>query len=126
MQGPQVLVVEDEPLISELIMFALEDEGVAAVCASGPDEADAEMARHGATLRVLVTDVNLKASRSGFDVARDARRRMPEIFVIYTTGHAEADIGMEGVRGGMTVPKPYLPTLVAGRVAALARQAGRY
>lgn len=118
---PTVLIVEDEPLICALLVEALEDDGVVATCAATPDEADGELARHGASLRILVTDINLRAVRTGFDVARAARKALPGLTVFYVTGHAEADTGAQGVPGGVVVPKPYLPGELAQRIANLLR-----
>lgn len=126
MSDAQVLIVEDEPLICELIYAALEDEDLRVACAADPDKAFEALDANEASLRLLVTDVNLRSHLTGFDVAREARRRIPEIFVIYTTGHAEADIREHGVAGGMMVPKPYSPVDLAGRIAALVKVAGQY
>jgi CheY-like chemotaxis protein len=122
----QVLVVEDEPLICELITSALEDEGVVIACASNADEALAELDRNGASLLVLLTDINLGTRLTGFDVAREARRRIPHLFVLYATGHAEADIATHGVAGSMMVPKPYMVVQLAQQIAELVKVAGRY
>lgn len=87
----EILIVEDEPLICDLLLSALEDEGLDVAYPVSPSEAAVQLKRQSAALRVLVTDVNLKFSSTGFDVARDAQRRLPAIAVLYTTGHAEAN-----------------------------------
>jgi DNA-binding response OmpR family regulator len=122
----RVLVVEDEPMICELLVEALEEEGMAPTCAANYAEAADALAAHATTLKVLVTDINLGGGPDGFAVARCAREVAPDMFVLYVTGHAEADIGSQGVEGAMVIPKPYTPTKLAGRIAALARLAGTY
>lgn len=109
----EILIVEDEPLICDLLLSALEDEGLDVACPVSPSEAAVQLKRHSAALRVLVTDVNLKFSSTGFDVARDAQRRLPAIAVLYTTRHAEADIGAQGVDGGDDGGEA-LPSFAAG------------
>ena len=126
MAGPKVLVVEDEPFICELISDALGDEGVDVVCAGSFNDAVDALANHGTGIVLLLTDINLGGVRDGFDVAAEARRVNPEMFVLYTSGHAEAEVVSRGVPGAMVVPKPYSPTELAGRIGALARVAGTH
>ena len=124
MAGRKVLVVEDEPLICELITDALQDEGVETICAGNFEEAIEALAEHAAQIVVLFTDIALGGGGDGFEVADEARRRNPNIFVLYTSGHAEAEVRARGVPGGMAVPKPYSPTELAGRIASLTVVAG--
>lgn len=120
-----VLIVEDEPLICELLVDALQDEGVAAECAGSYDEAVTALASD-CGFKVLVTDVHLGPGADGFAVALRAREVRPEIFVLYVTGHAAAEVASKGVDRAMVVPKPYLPLQLAGQIAALARVAGTF
>ncbi len=123
MSAPIVLVVEDEPLVSELMAEALNDEGVHVLCAASFSEACELLKTRGAEIRVLFTDINLGPPPDGFAVAVEARRVNPAIFVLYTSGHAEAEVGDRGVPGAMVVPKPYQVRPLASRIAALAKVA---
>lgn len=124
--GPRVLVLEDEALVCDLVVEALQDEGVETLCANDPATALELLASHRATLRVILTDVNLGAAMDGFEVAREARRLIPDIFVLYATGYAEADFATRSVPGAMIAPKPFALHEVASRIAALARVVGTY
>jgi len=124
--APRILVLEDEALVCDLVVEALLDEGVETLCANDPAAALELLASHRASLRVLLTDVNLGAAMDGFEVAREARRLIPHIFVLYATGHAEADIAAKGVAGAMIAPKPFALHELAGRLAALACVVGKY
>jgi DNA-binding NtrC family response regulator len=85
--GVDVLVVDDDPLICEVIGQALEDARLRTRCARSDQEAyGALLGAPG--LRALVVDVNLGVGTTGFDVARVARRTHPGLVVVYISGEA--------------------------------------
>jgi CheY-like chemotaxis protein len=83
-ESPIVLVAEDESLVRDLIEAVLEDSGFALrLAATGREAIDALDAQRVAA---LVTDIDLGAGCSGWEVAAHARARDPALPVIYMSG----------------------------------------
>ncbi|MBI4617504.1 MAG: response regulator [Planctomycetes bacterium] len=92
----RVLVVDDDPLITDLLKSALEDRflvDVARTC----DEATAGLAR--SSYQVVVTDV-LMEGKSGLDLLDDIRQRFQEVDVIVITAYATLKIAIEALNKG--------------------------
>jgi CheY-like chemotaxis protein len=69
-----ILVVEDEALIADIVVSGLEDAGYAVVTARTAEDAIGILQQDNATLRAVITDVNLAPDKlTGWDVARRAR-----------------------------------------------------
>ncbi len=115
MDKPKVLLVEDEPLILEVIKESLEDGGFAVTAVATGEEAVAAL-ESGSPFHGLVTDVFLTGPVTGWELAKIARGAFPTIAVVYETGHGEADWPVEGVPGSVLISKPFAPAQV---VAAL-------
>lgn len=88
--GMDVLLVEDEPLVRELLAECLADAGLAV--AEAPNaEAALEALRAagpggGGPPRVLVTDVDLGRGMDGLALVAEVRRRWPGVGVVVMTG----------------------------------------
>jgi CheY-like chemotaxis protein len=106
--GPRtrVLLVEDEPLVSEVVAEALADQGFTVETATNAVEALHRL-RTGLPIDILFTDVVLPGDMDGATLARRARELMPHLPVIYTSGRRHVIKGLEPVEGAMFVPKPY-------------------
>jgi CheY-like chemotaxis protein len=108
-----VLVVEDDPLIREIMLDVLEDEGFNALCAEGTNEAIAKIEHnHGDEISAIFADIDLGDRGGGYEVARCARLVKPGIRIIYTSGGAREDFMKERVEGAIFVQKPYVPSQV--------------
>lgn len=102
--SPPLLLVEDGPLNLVSTQKALEEEGYRVVAA-----------RHSAlALNVLaqpvcglITDIRLPGPFDGWDIAREARARWPDLPVVYVTGECEDDWIEKGVPGSLILQKPY-------------------
>jgi CheY-like chemotaxis protein len=70
---PLILLVEDEFLISEMLVEALEGAGFSTLVASNGDGAIKLFEENCDTIRGLVTDINLDDGMNGWDLARAAR-----------------------------------------------------
>ena len=101
----RVLLVEDEPLISDLAVEALEEQGFVVEVVSNAFDALRRLAS-GRTIDILFTDINLAGGVDGVELARRARQLLPDLPVIYTSGRCTMD-RLERVEGAMFVPKPY-------------------
>lgn len=82
----QVLLVDDEPLVRELVQAALEEEGFEVATARSDTEAYARLDQEARSFAALVTDINLGCLTTGFDVAARARDLHPGIRIVYMTG----------------------------------------
>ena len=79
-----VLVLEDEPLVRELLADTLRADGYS-VCAAETAAEAVELAEELERLDVLVTDVLLPRS-SGFEVALRLRAERPPLGLVFVTG----------------------------------------
>jgi CheY-like chemotaxis protein len=115
-----VLLVDDEPLIQDLLRSALEDGGFSVVLAGTDEEALAALeARAARDFAGVITDVNLRSQRTGWDVARRARQLCPTLPILYVTGDSEHDWPAQGVPSSMVIPKPFAPAQVVVALATL-------
>lgn len=94
----KVLIVDDENLCSGFLALALEGEGFECQSAFRAEEAIklAESFRP----EFLITDLMLKDSKDGSDVARELMRTLPEIRVLFISGMPEEMVlrRTEGIR----------------------------
>ena len=115
-----VFVVEDEPIIQELLEDALADGGFAVAKATAGAEAIGMLELPTAAYRALVTDINLPpGTLTGWDVAKRARELQPEMPVVYMTGAAAQDWTSKGVPNSVLVPKPFAPAQIVTAVSQL-------
>jgi CheY-like chemotaxis protein len=105
--GPQLLYVEDEPLIREVGSTTLEDAGFKVLAIESGAEAIKILEERGADFKALVTDIDLFKGPDGWLVAKYARELFPQIPVIYVSGGSAGDWPSMGVPGSIMVAKPY-------------------
>ncbi len=103
-----VLIVEDEDQVRVLAESYLREQGHQTVSAANAEEALAvfEVVER---IDVLFTDLNLRGGvHSGLEVAEQARKRQPDLAVLYATGQAVTD-GMRAmmVENSAVLEKPY-------------------
>jgi len=78
--------------------------------------------RGGARFELLFTDIVLGGAMDGLDLAEEAKRMMPELQVLLTTGYSEAVLKHgKRVEGAVVLAKPYTK---AQFLAALRRLLG--
>jgi DNA-binding NtrC family response regulator len=108
----RILFVEDDPLIREIVVEALHDEGFHVIEASDGEEALAWCKQRVAD--VLVTDIRLPGRIDGWQIAERCREHDPELPVIYATGFSP----VEGrpVPGSLSLEKPYHPEAIVRAV----------
>jgi CheY-like chemotaxis protein len=103
-----VLVVEDEHLISEVVIEALSEQGFEVRAVDNASDA-LQCLKSGTSIDVLFTDVNLAGGMDGAALARLARLLRPDLPIVYTSGRQSRIERMEPVEGSMFVAKPYDP-----------------
>lgn len=116
---PRVLIVEDEPLLLEVSSEAFAEAGYTVVAVPSGDQGVVELQAQ-AGFDLLLTDIRMPGRVGGWTMAAEARRRNPEIAVIYVTGFAEEDGGM--VPGSVLIRKPYRMRAVLDAAAQLTKR----
>jgi CheY-like chemotaxis protein len=104
-----VLVVEDEPLILDIIADELNDAGFNVIQATTGEEAVAIL-DSTPFIDLLLTDIRLPGSVDGWGVAERARERFSKLPVIYVTGYSGKPIRQ--VPDSILLMKPYRPSAV--------------
>ncbi|WP_407123358.1 response regulator [Bradyrhizobium sp. STM 3561] len=117
-----VLVLEDDVLVQDMVRDALSDGGFETQVVPSGEEAiqllEADSTKH----RALLTDINVRGSLSGWDVAKRARELNPELPVIYMTGAAADEWPSHGVPNSILLHKPFAPAQVVTALAQLLNQ----
>jgi CheY-like chemotaxis protein len=98
----RVLVVEDEEMVRDVIVWTLEDMGFDVAGASSGDQA-LDNLRNGA-VDVLLTDIRMPGGIDGWTLAEKAREVVPDVRVIYMSGFSHEPPRMTG--GSIFVQKP--------------------
>jgi CheY-like chemotaxis protein len=84
-KGSSILLVEDEPLLREVMAEELRDAGYHVEEAENGVKAVVALARD---FDLLLTDIRMAGNVSGWDLAEAARRIQPKIEVVYMTGYS--------------------------------------
>jgi CheY-like chemotaxis protein len=117
-----ILVVEDERLIQELVEAALTEGGFETEIVGSGEEAITLLQDDAANYRALLTDIHLKGTLTGWDVAKRAREVNPDIPVVYMTGAAASEWPSHGVPNSVLLNKPFAPAQVVTAVSQLLNQ----
>jgi CheY-like chemotaxis protein len=112
-----ILVVEDNDLLAASVATMLRDQGYQVVTASNAAAA-LQLLDTNPEVRLLFTDVGLPGGMNGRQLADEARRRLPGLLVLFTTGytrnaiihHGRLDPGVE------LIGKPFTYTALAARI----------
>jgi len=102
-----VLVVEDEERVRGVSVEALRELGYTVISAANPHEA-LQLLDSGLSIVLLFTDVVMPVM-SGHELAVQARQRLPNLKVLYTTGYTRNAIVHNGILdpGTNLLPKPF-------------------
>ncbi len=118
-----LLVLDDDPLVREILVDALREEGLDAIGAAVEAEA-LTVLRDSQPPKVFVTDLDLGTRRNGFVVAGIARMLFPTVPIIYITGRPDSLQGRVLDPYESVLHKPFRPSeLVAAVRALMARPA---
>src|ERR1043165_8942581 len=119
----KVLVVEDDPRISDVLEYALKADGYDVVKAQRGREA-IELAKRSAAA-LIVLDVGLP-DIDGFEVCRALRKfsDAPVIFLTSRSDEIDRVVGLE-IGGDDYVVKPFSPRELLARIKAIRRRHDR-
>ena len=103
---PRVLVIDDDPVICEVVVETLKNQGYAVDAAqSGSDVSDFLALK---TYPIVLCDI-LLPDTNGLELMSEIKKMNPDTFVILFTGHASVDLAKEAIRQGAYdfITKPF-------------------
>jgi CheY-like chemotaxis protein len=103
-RGETVLVVEDNAALRRVVVRQLEELGYRVLAAENAAAGLRLLDRQSVDL--LLTDVVMPGGINGRELARRARRRWPEIKIVFTSGFSEARLN--GATGPLAACSPLL------------------
>jgi DNA-binding NtrC family response regulator len=95
--SPRVVVVDDDPTVTDLLEYGLEPRGWAVVGFTEPDDALKYMAANA--IDVMITDLQL-AGASGLALCAQVVEQWPSVPVIVVTGHGSMEAAVAAIRAG--------------------------
>ena len=116
---PLLLYVEDEIFTQQFVESSLLGAGYDVCIASDGTEALEKLASVGPALCGLVTDVDLGDCPTGWQVAREARKMLPGLPVVYVSGASAHEWGAMSVPDSLIVAKPFSPAQIVAGIAQL-------
>jgi CheY-like chemotaxis protein len=100
-----ILVVDDDGMLRDLIVDALDDLGYTVLKAhDGPSALD--VLQGTGKIDVVFSDVSMPNGMSGVELATHARQLRPELHIILASGFAKGQIG-DFPEDVVFLPKPY-------------------
>ena len=117
---PVVLVVEDEPLLGELITDALTERGFEVQVAHDARGA-LRYLREGGEADLLFTDIDLGSGMDGATLAQIVHEMLPDMPIVYSSGR-RASGQFAAVPGAAFLSKPYTLNQIDAMLERLVRQ----
>jgi CheY-like chemotaxis protein len=115
--GERVLVVEDKRIVRKMANAILTRLGYAVLEAENGPKA-LELLQREPQVHLLLTDILLTGHLNGFELAKEATRRRPELKVLFMSGYAESGRPQHddlGVRP-LVIDKPFTKEALARKV----------
>ena len=106
--GAKILVVEDEALIGEMVVDALEEQGFDVFLVSNAADA-LHYVESGARVDALFTDVHLPGGMDGSELANRVRALRPDMPIVYASGRWHPSDRERLVPRSVFLTKPYDP-----------------
>ena len=110
-----ILVVEDNDLVLDYVAATTMELGYRVLRATSAQEA-LDVIERGEPINLLFTDVVMPNGMSGIDLAREARRRRPDIKVLITSGYTNRIHSDNADAEFMSLVKPYSSADLAKRL----------
>lgn len=114
-----ILLAEDDMLVLDSMQETLEEGGYGVQAASSGQEAIQLIWQSERPISGLVTDVRLGAGATGWDVARAAREREPELPIVYMTGECALEWASQGVPKSILLQKPFAAAQLVTAISTL-------
>ncbi|WP_371929120.1 response regulator [Pseudomonas sp. AU8050] len=101
----EIVVVEDDPLLRDLMQEILVDVGAQCVAFSSGDDALIYLLQSVTKCALIIADHGLPGQVQGAELAELVRGRWPELPIVITSGWTDTFIGLPG--GANFLPKPW-------------------
>jgi PAS domain S-box-containing protein len=109
-----ILLVEDEPVLRELVREILHTYEYNVVEAESGMDALRVWDQFDGKIDLLLTDMVMPEGLNGRELADQLKKRRPELKVIFSSGYSAESLGRELTDGDTAfLPKPYLPPQLA-------------
>lgn len=120
--APKILVVDDDPAISEMLTIVLESEGLQPIAVTDGNDAVPEFRKHDPDLILL--DLMLPGM-NGVDICRTIRREsdVPIVMLTAKTDTVDVVLGLESGADDY-ITKPFKPKELVARIRARLRRNG--
>ena len=105
---PVILVIEDDHAIQTVVEDALSEGGFEPAIAASGEEAVTLLKGRTDDYCALVTDIILRGTMNGWEVARRAREIDPTFPVVYISGASAGQWPVKGVPDSIMLPKPFI------------------
>ena len=114
----RILVVDDEPIVLEVLTEVLESEGFVVAQATNGSDALGELERESFSL--LLCDIRMPGM-DGFELVREVRRRQPGTDILMMTGFGSIDGAIEAMSLGAAdyLIKPLKPKEIVARIRSI-------
>src|SRR5579863_346491 len=119
-----ILLVEDEDALREMIQLMLERAGYKVLAASAAPGAIQAAQTHAASISLLLTDVMLRGSVNGCELAEQLKSLLPQTRVLYMSGYSESMIASTaGTHNGtLLLEKPFSGVALLHKVREVLEQ----
>lgn len=117
-----VLLVEDDPFISDMTRYAFIDAGFDVIAVAAGEEA-ASLAFSGVEFDAMFTDINLDGEMNGWELAEVMHEMLPSLPIVATSGSASREEIAARIEGMPFVSKPYRSADVIAMVERLIEEA---
>tara|TARA_B100002003_G_scaffold249263_1_gene285121 strand:+ start:126 stop:956 length:831 start_codon:yes stop_codon:yes gene_type:complete len=97
----RVLIVDDDPEIARGLEAHLAEEGLETLCVEEGDSVIPtlrEAKKKGRPIDLILLDIGLQGSESGFDLCPKIREHAPSTLVFFLTGHTSSEDQVAGLR----------------------------
>jgi CheY-like chemotaxis protein len=118
-----VMLIEDDPLVREMVLDSLADDGMTVEGLASAEDALVLLGA-GQVPDVLVADIDLGAGLTGIDLAAIARERHPEIAVVLISGALPPEKARAVGRRDRLLRKPFPPERLGQVIREAAAEVG--
>ncbi|GEM_PF-2547358 len=120
MEKELILLVEDEPMLLELLKSVFEEDGFRIVTASDGEKAIEVFRSMKNEISLVLTDMGLPII-GGWELFEKLRVIDPSIKVILASGYVDVEMRDEALRKGAKdfVQKPYVPAIILQRIRSI-------
>jgi DNA-binding response OmpR family regulator len=118
-----LLLVEDEPLIIDVLEDALTASGYEVIKANDGKQALEAIEADASRFRAVVTDIRLGRGPDGWAIAQRARELDPHMPIVYMSGDSAHEWASRGVPSSLILAKPFAPAQLVTAVSTLVTEA---